>query len=221
MSTRDDTQRQRPRQHSQEDSMQLPQPSQELPQASEEETEASEEETETPLESSANLKTTGLDENDVDYSTHHRNNLPQHLKIKRDEAEKMKRDIARQWSALSDDKKIEWWNKFEHLLEGEINMEGAFFKTPLSEMEEYYENAWKDSKNHQRGGLGKCHRKESAIIFALDYCFEAYNKGNALYFFKFTGEFFCIMITGFQYTLISLSMLSSTTYLVFFNPQNQ
>lgn len=148
-----------------------------------------------------NLKTTGLDENDVDTSYDHRNNLPQELKNKRDEAEKMKEEIAHQWTELSDKEKIKWWNNFSRLLVGEIKMEGTFFKMPLKDMEDYYCTAWNNSKEYQKGeraGLGKCHTKASAIIFALDYCFQAYNKGDALYFFKFTGKFFTI--TQFQYS---------------------
>jgi hypothetical protein len=146
------------------------------------------------MESSANLKTTGLDENDVDTSYDHRNNLPQHLKNKRDEAEKMKEEVAPRWATLSNDDKIKWWNNFEGLLEGEIEMEGKFFKMPLKDMEDYYCTEWNNSKKYQKGELGKCHTKESAIIFALDHCFEAYSKGNVLYFFKFTGEFFTIIL---------------------------
>lgn len=149
------------------------------------------------MESSANSKTTGLDENDVDTNYDHRNNLPQHLKNKRDEAEKMKEEVAHQWTELSDEEKFKWWKKFERLLEGEIEMEGKFFKMPLKDMEDYYCTAWNNSKEYQKGeraGLGKCHTKASAIIFALDHCFEAYSKGNVLYFFKFTGEFFTIIL---------------------------
>ena len=122
-------------------------------------------------------------------SSHNRRNLPLKLQQLRTEAEKLKKEIAPKWKELTDEKKLSWWGEFIDLLKGEVDCENKLMRSSTDEIEQYFKTKWENSKGCQEGELGKHHSKESAIIFALDKCFEADKKKEIIYFFKFTGEF--------------------------------
>ena len=150
---------------------------------------------------SGNLKTEGLPSN----QRHDRRNLPPRLRALRDAAEELKAKIAPKWKDLDDDEKLAWWEKFMELVKGEIALENDLLHIVLDEMEEYYKKEWNNSKKHQKSRLGLHHEKNSAIIYALDRCFDAYNNNKVIYVFKFTGEFIMTPLSCMHLSVMNIS----------------